>query len=172
MAALAVVAGVMLFPSSSQDTEAHESEAVVEAVERPPAPIATEPTPPPHPADVPLPSLPLLPNISPRPAEVITAAYEFAARNPDVLEYVPCFCGCESFGHTGNASCFVKERDANGAVREWEPHGMGCMVCIDVARRAEQLHASGASVQDIRTAVEAQYETSPVMTPTPAPPAE
>ena len=174
LAALVVAAAVMLYPSSSSsgDTADPTSETTTTAVERPPAPIATEPASARHPADVPFPALPVMPNISPRPIEVITAAYAFAARNPDVLEYVPCFCGCETFGHTGNASCFVKERAANGVVREWEPHGMGCIVCIDVARTAEQLYASGASIQDIRTAVEAQYETSPRMTPTPAPPTD
>ena len=40
-----------------------------------------------HPEGVPLPNLPLMPNMVPRPPEAVSAAYEFAARNPDVLEY-------------------------------------------------------------------------------------
>ena len=56
--------------------------------------------------------------------EVVSAVYEFAARRPDVLKYVPCFCGCERNGHQHNADCFVAERDANGKPR-WDAHGMG-----------------------------------------------
>src|SRR5258705_13848623 len=53
-------------------------------------------------------------NMSGRPAEVVRAAYEFAARHPEVLRYVPCFCGCERGGHQGNADCFVGARDKQG----------------------------------------------------------
>src|SRR6266536_3474182 len=37
-----------------------------------------------------------------RSPEVITAAYKFAAEHPEVLSFVPCFCGCERSGHRGN----------------------------------------------------------------------
>ena len=50
--------------------------------------------------------------------------YTFAAEHPEVLSYVPCYCGCERGGHRGNEDCFVTARDANGDVIEWEPHGV------------------------------------------------
>ena len=59
-----------------------------------------------------------------RPQPVVQAAYEFAARHPEVLRYVPCFCGCERNGHADNEDCFVSGRDADGRPR-WETHGMG-----------------------------------------------
>jgi hypothetical protein len=34
---------------------------------------------------------------------------------------------------------------------------MGCTICIDVARDAMQMRASGASVADIRLAIERTY---------------
>jgi hypothetical protein len=109
-----------------------------------------------------------------RPPEVITAAYKFAAEHPEVLSYVPCFCGCERSGHRGNEDCFVQKRGANGDVTEWTEHGMECAVCLDVAQQAMQMHASGASVRDIRAAVEkkwaAQAAQSHTHTPTPEPP--
>ena len=172
VAVVALVAAIALSPSSTPDSVDPETETTAQAVERPPAPVASTPGSPRPPADAQFPPLPLVPNLIPRSPEVITAAYEFAARNPDVLEYVPCFCGCETAGHSANANCFVSTREADGTVREWDTHGMSCIVCVDVARSAEQLHASGASVRDIRTAIEAQYETAPRMTPTPAPPAD
>jgi len=59
-----------------------------------------------------------------RPIQVINAAYTFAAEHPEVLAYVPCYCGCERGGHRGNDDCFVMARAANGDVTQWEPHGM------------------------------------------------
>ena len=110
----------------------------------------------------------------PRPAEVITAAYRFAAEHPEILTYVPCFCGCERSGHQGNEDCFVKARASNGDVSEWEPHGMECNVCVDVATQAMQMHSSGASVRDIRAAVEKKWASQAAQmhthTPTPDPP--
>jgi Protein of unknown function with PCYCGC motif len=109
-----------------------------------------------------------------RSPEVITAAYKFAAEHPEILTYVPCFCGCERSGHRGNEDCFVKTRAENGDVTEWEPHGMECNVCLDVATQAMQMHASGASVRDIRAAVEQKWakqsQEMHTHTPTPAPP--
>jgi hypothetical protein len=56
--------------------------------------------------------------------DVVNASYRFAAEHPEVLAYVPCYCGCERSGHRGNDDCFVAARAANGDVTEWEPHGM------------------------------------------------
>ncbi len=71
-----------------------------------------------------LPPLPFDPEPPARPMDVVRAAYKFAAEHPEVLSYVPCYCGCERSGHRGNEDCFVTRRDANGDVVEWEPHGM------------------------------------------------
>jgi hypothetical protein len=110
----------------------------------------------------------------PRSAAVVTAAYEFAAEHPEVLSYVPCFCGCQRSGHQGNADCFVKSRADNGDVIAWDDHGVDCAVCLDVATRSRQMYASGASVRDIRAAIDkefgALYPTSEKMS-TPRPPA-
>ena len=59
-----------------------------------------------------------------RPVEVAAAAYKFAGEHPEVLGYVPCYCGCERSGHRGNDDCFVGARAPNGDVTEWDAHGM------------------------------------------------
>ena len=107
-----------------------------------------------------------------RPAATVRAVYEFAARRPDVLKYVPCFCGCEQSGHVGNDDCFVSRRDAAGKVSEWEPHGLVCEVCIDVGQMAMQMFNVGASLPTIRDAVEKKFAGShgDRHTPTPQPP--
>jgi hypothetical protein len=103
-----------------------------------------------------------------RSNEVVTAAYRFAAEHPEILSYVPCFCGCERSGHRGNEDCFVKSRDINGDVVAWEEHGMECAVCLDVATRARQMYGNGASVAEIRSAVEREWSSRATNhTPTP-----
>lgn len=119
-----------------------------------------------------LPPIPFAAYAPPRPPDVVTAAYIFAAEHPEISAYVPCFCGCQQGGHKGNHDCFVRSRAANGDVIEWEPHGVECAVCIDVATRSRQLLASGASLTDIRAAIEKEYvPVASTMTPTPKPPA-
>jgi hypothetical protein len=121
----------------------------------------------------PLPPLPRVGYAPARPMEVVQQVFEFAARHPEVLSYVPCYCGCENpqLGHKGNHDCFVKSRAANGMVTAWEPHGIGCQICIDVGREAMLLFNSGASVTSIRAAIEKKYgEYFRSSTPTPQPP--
>ena len=72
----------------------------------------------------PLPPLPQVSYPLPRSPEIVQAVYTFAARHPEVLHYVPCFCGCQRSGHKDNDDCFIKGRDAQGRP-EWEAHGMG-----------------------------------------------
>lgn len=45
----------------------------------------------------------------------LRALYEFAARRPDVLHYLPCFCGCGRV-HRSNYDCFIDEVRADGSV--------------------------------------------------------
>jgi hypothetical protein len=119
-----------------------------------------------------LPPIPFQGYAPPRSHEVITAAYRFAADHPEILSYVPCFCGCEHSGHSGNADCFVKQRDANGDVVAWDEHGVECAVCIDVANRSRQMFESGASVRDIRASIDKEFSSIyPGKMQTPRPPA-
>jgi hypothetical protein len=118
----------------------------------------------------PLPALPRVSFEPPRSMAVVQQVYEFAARHPEVLQYVPCYCGCERVGHTANHSCFVKSRAADGRVIEWDTHGIGCAVCIDVARDAMALFNSGVKPVGIREAIDKKYGSYfPSSTPTPRP---
>lgn len=107
----------------------------------------------------------------PRPLDQARAVYQFAAEHPEVLKYVPCYCGCEANGHGHNESCFVKRRDAEGNVVEWDTHGFGCVICIDVARDAMMMYRSGADPVSIRASIEKKWTpTHQTKTPTPLPP--
>jgi hypothetical protein len=80
---------------------------------------------PPAITDADIPPLPVVPFAPARPMDVVRAVYVFAAKHPEVLSHVPCFCGCESRGHRHNDDCFVSARDAQGRPTVWEPHGVG-----------------------------------------------
>jgi len=122
-------------------------------------------------ADLPL--LPIGVDRGVMPLPVVRAAYEFAARHPEVMHYVPCFCGCERGGHKDNHDCFVSGRDAANHVTGWEPHGLVCEICLSVAQQARQMHESGASITEIRAAIEQKYAAISAErghhTPTPMP---
>ena len=70
----------------------------------------------------PLPPIPTSPYAA-APPDIVRAVYEFAARRPDVLRYVPCFCGCERNGHQDNEDCFVASRGEDGRP-QWDTHGL------------------------------------------------
>ncbi len=122
-------------------------------------------------------SVPPLPNVGfapVRPMDIVRATYDFAAQHPEILSFVPCYCGCGAQGHKANESCFVARRDARGNVLEWDTHGFGCTICVDVAREAMQMYTSGADVRSIRAAIERKWTpgNEAGKTPTPAPPAK
>jgi len=116
-----------------------------------------------------LPLLPMGVENAVRPLTVMHATFTFAARHPEVMKFVPCFCGCHRGGHKDNHDCFVSGRDAAGKVTTWEPHALECQVCVDVAYEALRLHNSGTSVYAIREAIEKKYAAAAATNHTPTP---
>lgn len=57
----------------------------------------------------------------------ILEAYVFAAKHPEVLHYMPCYCGCEDppFTHESNYDCFVNGIDQSREVPRVSPDQMG-----------------------------------------------
>ena len=159
--AVAALAAVVFLRQGS-DPKATAAAAAQAVSEPPPQQLK------PHKQDA-LPALDIAAQGTPRPPDVIRAAYTFAAEHPEVLSFVPCFCGCETMGHKGNHDCFVRERATNGDVVAWDEHGTECTVCIDVATRARQLFTEGKSVADIRSTIEKDYAKMQNKTPTPHP---
>ncbi|HEX8029372.1 MAG TPA: PCYCGC motif-containing (lipo)protein [Vicinamibacterales bacterium] len=158
-----VLAASQTSPATPQKTSAVRPKAAT--------PAAQSASPKPAPMRVSVPPLPNVGFAPVRPMDVVRATYDFAAQHPEILKYVPCYCGCGSQGHKANESCFVARRDTKGNVLEWDTHGFGCTICIDVAREAMQLYSSGADVVSIRTAIERRWAANAEgRTPTPVPP--
>lgn len=87
---------------------------------------------------------------------VVQQAYQFAAANPDVLIELPCYCGCGTMGHTSNYACYVAGTTAEGAIT-YDPHALGCSICVDITQDAMRLLRQGKTVSDIRLYVDATY---------------
>ena len=136
VAAVAVVAGAGAFlllgadpaGTTASDDPAHEASSATASAVNALAAAAPESAAPQYTSEdlagLPMPPLPYVPQTA-GPVDLMRQAYVFAARNPDVLGYVPCYCGCGmSDGHQSNVDCFVESRAPNGAVTEWDVHGM------------------------------------------------
>ena len=51
-------------------------------------------------------------------------AYQFAVLRPDVLDYMPCYCGCgEHNGHRSNRECFIANMNQGGRTIAFDQHG-------------------------------------------------
>jgi len=46
----------------------------------------------------------------------VQEAYRYAVANEEVLQWMPCFCGCVTGGHRHNFDCYVREVRADGSV--------------------------------------------------------
>lgn len=83
-------------------------------------------------------------------------AYRFAAANPEVLQQLPCYCGCGSMGHASNYACYIAGQDAGGAL-EFDSHALGCSICVDITLDAMRLLRDGRTVPEIKAYVDATY---------------
>jgi|GEM_PF-1232356 len=54
----------------------------------------------------------------------IIADYAWAAEHYEELRYIPCYCGCNSVGHTGNSSCYYRW-DKDGKILGYDAHALG-----------------------------------------------
>jgi len=76
----------------------------------------------------------------------VAEGYRIARERPELLERMPCYCGCYlTHGHQNNLDCF---RDR---------HGETCEICLAIAIRAEQLAKKGYSVEDIKALVDRAF---------------
>ena len=57
------------------------------------------------------------------PVEV-QEAYRFAIVNKELLQEIPCFCGCNGIGHDSNYACYVAEDGGPGQVVEYDKHAL------------------------------------------------
>lgn len=111
----------------------------------------------------------LLPSFLDNKDENIQLVYASAAKHPELLEYIPCYCGCgESAGHMSNLNCFVHELEEGKVV--WDDHGTRCQACLEIAAESIVMYEKGSSVKEIRDYIDDKYKEGYAKpTPTPMP---
>ena len=100
----------------------------------------------------------VLPSFLDNQTDLIRAAYQIAGQAPEVLEWIPCYCGCgESAGHKSNMNCFIQEVKEDGKI-VWDDHGTRCNVCIEIAVNSVKMHKEGKSMKEIRQTIDDTYK--------------
>ena len=95
-------------------------------------------------------------------------AYAYAARYPDVLRHIPCFCGCVREGHRSNLNCFVNGFGPEGTP-VWTDHSFTCPMCVHIAREVMLMSSQGLTLQRIRDEIDQRYRVVGEPTKTPSP---
>jgi hypothetical protein len=57
-----------------------------------------------------------LPSFARNGGAKVESVYRYAVEHGELLEYIPCVCGCGAIGHRHNADCYVAERLPDGAI--------------------------------------------------------
>ncbi|PLR81053.1 hypothetical protein CVD25_06750 [Bacillus canaveralius] len=100
----------------------------------------------------------------------VKIVYGEAAKHKELLEWIPCYCGCaESGNHQNVYDCFVYENRENGEV-VWDDHGTKCGTCLDTAAESIQQYNDGKTIKQIRDYIDDKYQDSygePTPTDTP-----
>jgi len=111
-----------------------------------------------------------LPSFLDGQSEGVRLVYQAAALSNDLLERIPCYCGCgKSAGHQSSLHCFVHAYREDGSVI-WDDHGTRCGVCLEIAAESIRLRQEGKSVQEIREYIDEKYRDGYAEpTPTPMP---
>ena len=98
-------------------------------------------------------------------------AYEYAMYHPQVIEWMPCYCGCAAMDHRSNLDCYYKPAIPGGPT-QYEEHASYCDICVDTTLLAKQLMGEGKTLREIRTIVDQTFGGGAAPgTPTELPPA-
>ncbi len=80
------------------------------------------------------------------------ARYRFVEANQELVEQLPCYCGCmTSAAHGSLYDCFVEQSGSYSA------HAGACGICLAEAADAEALHAQGVAAAAIRAYLDGTY---------------
>ncbi|MFE8702105.1 PCYCGC motif-containing (lipo)protein [Cytobacillus sp. FJAT-54145] len=100
-------------------------------------------------------TLPIFLKDKPEQMQII---YSAAAQHQELLEYIPCYCGCaESGNHQDAYDCFVYANKENGEV-VWDDHGTRCGVCLETAAESILQYKDGKSMMEIREYIDEKYK--------------
>jgi len=80
--------------------------------------------------------------------ERLVRAYAAARALPEVFDGLYCYCHCkEDMGHRSLLTCYQSE------------HAASCDICLAEGEMAATMHAHGATLDEIRRAIDARFQT-------------
>lgn len=97
-------------------------------------------------------------------------AYAYALYHRQIVQWMPCYCGCGASGHRSNLDCYLKPT-APGAPIVFEEHASYCDICAKTTLLTKQLISEGKTLREIRAIVDQTFGGSVPGTPTELPPA-
>ncbi len=83
--------------------------------------------------------------------EKIKEAYLFAQEHPELLEKMPCHCGCMNMAHKSNKDCYF---DQEGNLIE---HASHCSGCTGITLDVKEMYGQGKSIAEMKTFVDEKY---------------
>ena len=92
--------------------------------------------------------------------------YAYAATHREVLEKIPCYCGCARDGHRSNLNCFVSSFRQDGTPI-WTDHSFSCPMCVHIAREVMLMMSQGLSINRVRLEIDTHYRDQGTPTDTP-----
>ncbi len=113
----------------------------------------------------------ILPTFLDDKPEEMRLVYQVAGTATDIIEWMPCYCGCgESAGYGSNINCFIDEVRKDGSV-VWDDHGTRCRVCLEIAVLSVKMTQDGKSLKEVREFIDKNYKegyAEPPDTPMPS----
>ena len=83
-------------------------------------------------------------------------AYAFAIEHPQIVQWMPCYCGCEAMGHGSNLDCYFKAGVVSDRA-QFEEHASFCDICVQITLKTKELRAQGRSLAEIRQIVDQTF---------------
>jgi len=119
-------------------------------------------------ADEPLPNADALWAARPdyvRTDATIEAAYHYAILHPQIVKWMPCYCGCGEMRHDSNLDCYLRPGQAT-----FEEHASYCEICVRITLKTRDLVNQGKTLTEIRSVVDQTWGGQIPGTPTALPP--
>ncbi|MCZ7356355.1 MAG: PCYCGC motif-containing lipoprotein [Candidatus Methanoperedens sp.] len=97
-------------------------------------------------------------------------AYKYATEHPEILEQIPCYCGCGSHGseasdyrpHRFLRDCYINDN------WQYDEHASFCDVCVGEATKVQEYLAEGKTLTEARALIDQEYsKIGAMMTNTP-----
>jgi len=97
-------------------------------------------------------------------------AYKYATEHPEILEQIPCYCGCGSHGseasdykpHRFLRDCYINDN------WKYDEHASFCDVCVGEATKVQAYLSQGKTLKEARALIDQEYsKIGGMMTNTP-----